>query len=274
MCDFREFRLPLLLQLFSIRIIASSSLVGDAILPPPRLVEFSNDKMVFQTTSVKATFRDEFHYEFSSDSIHYNSTVIGDYLSFSQGNREVRLYFIPPELDWKQNQTYHWKLNQAWMSDDYYGWIFWNVNGFIDSQVRVDSYSPVFQCSHVEFSFYMNAPRGIFSRRQGKIVLENVEVSVFLSDNDLDNEQDSSLTIYNPCDEGGACRVVNGIATCRKGNSWKFGATVLSFFVAVLVVAFANRRGDASHYNLVDGSDESRGDSTNDEADSHQEQDS
>jgi hypothetical protein len=223
---------------------------------PPRpqndLVRFTGRDIYFQASSVEATFRDGSHETFESDSIRYNSTTIGDYLQFTTLRRKVRLYFIPPTLDWKQNETYQWKLNQAWMSDDYYGWIFWNVNGYIDSEIQLSSSNQVFQCNHVEFSFWKNAPKGMFDGNQGKLVLKNVNMAAFLSP----QHNEESLTTFSPC--SGTCRAINGSITCATGDYWKYGATIVSFLVAVFITKIASR-GPAtrrSRYSPVDGQDE------------------
>jgi hypothetical protein len=225
---------------------------------PPRrqndLVLFTGKDIYFQASSVEATFRDGSHETFESDSIRYNSTIIGDYLQFTTLRRKVRLYFIPPTLDWKQNETYQWKLNQAWMSDDYYGWIFWNVNGYIDSEIQLSSSNQVFQCNHVEFSFWKNAPKGMFDGNQGKLVLKNINMAAFLSP----QHNEESLTTFIPC--AGTCRAIN-----RTHYSHVLLKTTRSmaqrsclFLVAVFITKIASR-GPAAHssrYSPVDGQDE------------------
>ena len=58
---------------------------------------------------------------------------------------------------------------------NYYGWIFWNVNGYIDSEIQLSSSTQVFQCNHVEFTFWNNAPKGMFDGNQGKLVLKECQ---------------------------------------------------------------------------------------------------
>lgn len=214
------------------------------------VVRFANKDIYFQASSVKATFRDGLHYMFESDSIHYNSTIIGDYLQFSTLQRKVRLYVIPPALDWKRNETYHWKLNQAWMSDEHYGWIFWNVNGFMDSEIQLSSNTQVFQCNHIEFTFWNNAPKGMFDGNQGKLVLKDAKLAAFLPP----EYTEESLTTFTPC-AGGTCRANNGSIICASGDYWKYGATIVSFLVAVFITKMASRGPAArrSRYSPVDG---------------------
>ncbi len=216
-------------------------------------VRYVADNIYFQASSVQAIFRDGEHVEYESGSIHHNSTVIGDYLSFiPNGNkkRETRLYFIPPELDWKQNETYHWKLNQAWMADDYYGWLFWNVNGFINSQLQLSSDSELFQCDYVEFTFWNNAPKGRFGGNQGKVIMKNMEVAAFLPT----AYEEVSLVRFNPCE--GACRVINGKITCRSTRQWMYGATVVTLLVALVIVGiYKSTSADVSTYGRVSSVD-------------------
>jgi len=244
MCPFHALRLPFL-ALFLL--LAASTI--QSVQPHDDEhagVRFINDKIYFQASSVKAIFRDGDEYE--NDSIHYNSTIIGDYLSFLHKKREARLYFIPPELDWKKNETYDWKLNQAWMSDDYYGWVFWNVNGFINSQLQLSEHKQVFHCDHVEFTFWHNSPKGRFGGNEGKLVMENVEMAAFLPT----DFNEASHTIYNPCEGRGKCRAMNGSIMCGSGSSWKYGTTLLSFIVAVVIVAIYNRTTtDTNNYDRI-----------------------
>lgn len=214
-------------------------------------VRYVADSIYFQASSVQAIFRDGEHIEYESESIHYNSTVIGDYLSFTDANgnkkREARLYFIPPQLDWKQNQTYHWKLNQAWISDDYFGWLFWNVNGFIDSQLQRSSDSEVFQCEYVELDFWSNSPKGRFQTYQGKLIMKNVQLAAFLPT----AYKEASLIRFNPCGED-MCRAINGNITCKSDRQWKIGAVFVSFVVAVVIVAIYKRTNvNVSTYSRV-----------------------
>jgi hypothetical protein len=142
--------------------------------------------------------------------------------------------FITPTLDWKRNEIYQWKLNQAWMSDDYYRWIFWNVNGYIDSEIQLSSSNQVFQCNHVEFSFWKNAPKGMFDGNQGKLVLKNINMAAFLSP----QHNEESLTTFIPC--AGTCRAINGSITCATEDYSKYGATIVSFLVAVFITKIAS----------------------------------
>ena len=67
--------------------------------------------------------------------------------------RIIRLYVITPTQDWRRiipppsptttskttptSVGYSWKLNSAWMSDEEYDWLHWNVEGYINSQIQV-----------------------------------------------------------------------------------------------------------------------------------------
>ena len=212
-------------------------------------VRLVNDKIYFQASSIETFFRDRSHLVFDNESIHFNSTNIGDLISFTYQDetqlREVRLYYIPPERDWRSNQTYQWKLTQSWISDNFYGYIFWNVNGYVDSDLRATDH--LFQCEHVEFSYWHNAPRGQFARSEGRLVMKNVEMGAFLQD----NFNESSFTRGNPCHGKGACRAIDGNVTCMERNYWRYGAIAVSSAVAFLFVVIASRASRTRQYRRV-----------------------
>ena len=214
---------------------ASAPPVRDYSLYPFQLTE---DTFFFRAAAVSAIFRDGNWAR--SDNMHYNATAIGDLVSFKYRNgqnpddiRQVRLYFIPPEKDWQSNQTYRWKLNQAWMSDLYYGWVYWNVNGYIDSQVKTSDQYDVFQCEYMEFQYYHNAVKGRYDATEGTLVLNNVEMGAFLPL----GYNEESLIRYNPCAGQGPCRAIDGIVYCDNGMVWQYSLLVISFVGAVLIVA-------------------------------------
>ena len=68
---------------------------------------------------------------------------------------------------------------------------------------------------------------------------------------------EESLTTFTPC-AGGTCRAINGSITCASGDYWKYGATIVSFLVAVFITKMASRGPAArrSRYSPVDGQDE------------------
>jgi hypothetical protein len=208
-----------------------------------------NDKMYFQASSIEASFRDGSQLVFDNESLHFNSTTIGELISFSYQDetqlREARLYYITPELDWRSNQTYQWKLTQSWISDEFYGWIFWNVNGFVDSDLRATDH--LFQCEHVEFSYWHNAPRSQFAESEGRLVMTNVEMGAFLPD----NFSESSFTRYNPCHGKGPCRAIDGHVTCGERNYWRYAAIAASSVIAFLIVVMASGANRTRQYRRV-----------------------
>jgi hypothetical protein len=227
-------------------------------------VQLVNDRIYFQATSVEATFRDQSHHVFDDESIHFNSTVIGDLISFSYQDesfqlREVRLYFIPPELDWRVNQTFQWKLTQSWIYDTFYDWIFWNVNGFVNSNLRARD-DRLFQCEHVEFTYWHNAPRGYSAESEGRLVMKNVEMGAFLSL----GFNESSVTRYNPCGKE-PCRAVDGLVTCGTQNYWRHGAIgISSLVISVMIVAIVCRTKSRTRQYSVLGNAEQNGRSDDD----------
>ena len=78
--QYRPLRISFLAHLFFLMVSATSA------QPVPSSEQFGiqlvNEKIYFKASSVKALFRDGTQHEYGSNSIQYNSTVIGDYISF------------------------------------------------------------------------------------------------------------------------------------------------------------------------------------------------
>jgi hypothetical protein len=94
-----------------------------------------------------------------------------------------------------------------------------------------------FNPNHVEFSFWKNAPKGMFDGNQGKLVLKNINMAPFLSP----QHNEESLTTFTPC--AGTCRAINGsrLQPCATEDYSKYGATIVSFLVAVFITKIASR---------------------------------
>jgi hypothetical protein len=124
--------------------------------------------------------------------------------------------------------------------------------GIIDSEIQLSSSNQVFQCNHVEFLLWKNAPKGMFDGNRVELVLKNVKMTAFLRP----QHNEESLTTFTPC--SGTCRVINGSITCATGDYWKYGSTIVSLLVAVFITKIASR-GPAtrsSRYSPVDVQDE------------------
>lgn len=136
---------------------------------------------------------------------------------------EIRLIFISPELDWRKNQNYIWKLNGAWMSDPTYMWLHWNVESNINSIIQIPSPSlssslttatsnittnKLFGCDYMEFDF-----TAIGSRRResnAKVIFHDVQMGTHISAPSSDKDH---LLIERPCigeKTKKTCSVVNG----------------------------------------------------------------
>ena len=183
---------------------------------------------ILKASSIQATFADGLILDLDNITIQ-ESTPLGDEWilcsSSQQPNdddgvirpplRMVKLILITPDHDWRKNQTYAWKLDNAWMSDPDLGWIHWNVEAYVDSQIQVPDHNMLLQSQRMEFHF---RPIGMQSAASfpvlttlAKLVLQDVEMGVHVS-----NVNDTIR--YNPCyhshhcQQGeGYCSIIDGV---------------------------------------------------------------
>jgi hypothetical protein len=186
----------------------------------------------------EATFGDGVTKELDTWSVQ-SSTPIGNqlFLSSSDDNsRVVRLVLITPEQDWRQDQNYLWKLDNAWMSDSQHGWLHWNVEGFIDSQIQVSSLSlslssskeghhrVLFVCDRMEFHFRKIEMKLTTAPDPTKLILRNITIGAFIPPSNYSSSSSSNeRRIYHPCPTPSlACEIVDGIVSTSpisKGSS-------------------------------------------------------
>jgi hypothetical protein len=135
--------------------------------------------------------------------------------------RIVRLVMISPNLDWRKNADYMWKLDNAWMSDVDWGWLHWNSNSYIDSAIQLPNGSVknpsnvLFECDVMEFHFESILPSG-FRRSTDpvvtdtRLVLSDVKLGTY-----MDKEKNKPHDVYNPCHPGlfddNGCTIVDGV---------------------------------------------------------------
>ena len=123
------------------------------------MISYQDDIYLFEATIVEATFSDDETVQLDEITIH-PSTPMGQHefvLSDGTNHRIVRLVLISPNQDWRRNQTYAWKLDNAWMSDNTssssFSWLHWNVESFIDSGIQVPQNNSIFFCDLIELHF-------------------------------------------------------------------------------------------------------------------------
>jgi hypothetical protein len=146
------------------------------------LVQFTNKDMYFQASSVEATFRDGSNDMFWV-AIQYNLTIIGDYLQFTTTTpleREVvflsLLHSTGNKMKPISGNAIKLGCQMTTMDGSFGTWMC-----IIDSEIQLSSSNQVFQCNHVEFLLWKNAPKGMFDGNRGKLVLKNVKMAAFFS---------------------------------------------------------------------------------------------
>lgn len=229
------------------------------------MIHYQDDEFLFAASSIEATFSDAKSYEIHNRTIFepssnivyqlnnltiHSSTPIGDQLVLanddSSDQRIVKLVLIQPDRDWRQNQTYRWKLDNAWMSDpDNNNWLHWNVESFVDSIIQVpdDDNRYIFACDKMEFHF---SPLGLKHYydpvvTSTKLVLRDVRMGArFSSSNSKIPE-----TPYIPCTPSISCSVVDGviaggiIADSVGTAFWKTGAAAFGAMILLLLASIS-----------------------------------
>jgi hypothetical protein len=171
------------------------------------ITKYQDENIIFSASNIVASFGDDDD-TIPLDTVTHRSSVAGDELilsSASQKDKIVKLVTIPPEFDWRKNQSYVWKLDNGWMSNNEYGWIHWNSNSYIDSVIQIPSSSGnntvLLICDTMEFHFTPILPTG-FSHAYDqvipstKITLSNVQLGLL---RDTTENNDKQFQYYHPC---------------------------------------------------------------------------
>ena len=162
--------------------------------------------------------------------LNYTETGLGPRfsLSFADAN-EVQFYWISPDNDWRQNQTYRYKMTNSWINgnEKKSDWYFWNINSFIDSEIQIPRGYDGFACDYVELSYW--------KERTHNQVLQESDAKIQFYDFSIGFLVHNSRHVYNPCQKsGGRCRAIDGSVTCGNAVYWQYGI----FVIFALVVLF------------------------------------
>jgi hypothetical protein len=184
------------------------------------MASYQDGSFLFSASSLEATFSDGSTLLGGSSNF---TTHFGDELWIVDGSEEegpsqriVRLIFIPPEQDWRRNQTYSWKLDSAWMSSseltpddessDTRSWLHWNVESYINSAIQVPEDNNIFECDELELHFRpIRDTDGPYHTGNERLLLKDVRFGLHLPPN---NGFTKSIS---PCsDHTVSCTIVDG----------------------------------------------------------------
>lgn len=186
-------------------------------------------------------------------SLNYTETGLGPRFSLEFGNsdyfnRQVQFYWVEPEHDWRQNQTYRYKMTNSWISGKKPNeWYYWNINAFIDSDIKIPVGYTGFTCDYVELPYWNGGRKQVLPESDGKVQMYDFSIGFLLH---------SGGKVYNPCQQsGGRCRAINGQVTCGNAVYWKYGTSAL-FALAILFCCLVDQcirrvRGDRETYRRI-----------------------
>lgn len=200
------------------------------------MVSYEDENFFIKASSIDASFGDGTTLPLDTITVS-PSTPMGDVILMSStvdDDRVVRLVLISPAQDWRQNQFYAWKLDNAWMSDRSYKWLHWNVESFTTSEIQVPSNNSVFACESMEFKFSrIGTKHSAFGgEERTKVVLRDVKIGAALSFTTQEKE------LYRPCLEE-TCSIIDGATTAgRKGVFDGANGLSRSAGTHVVIVAF------------------------------------
>jgi hypothetical protein len=228
-------------------------IISDLDLTIKTMIHYQDDEFLLTASSIEATFSDGATLSLTNITIR-PSTPIGDELIISTGDdssnsRGVRLILISPERDWRRNQTYAWKLDNAWMSDPTADWLHWNVESYINSAIQVPQENNVFACALLEFHF---SPIGLKHHydpvvTNSKVVLRDVKIGAHFSS--------APQKPYSPCADG--CSVIDGTVTSAFGSAtsdgtyWKVGVVLGAILIILGFSSCWCRRRRADLYDKL-----------------------
>ena len=151
--------------------------------------------------------------------LNYTETGLGPRFTLEfEGNNSAKFYWIATDRDWRQNQTYRYKLTNSWVNDndDKNDWYFWNINAYIDSEIQIPRGYDGFSCDYVEFSYW--------KERSHNQVLQESDAKIKFYDFSIGFLDYTSRHVYKPCHKhGGRCRAIDGHVTCGSAQYWLYG---------------------------------------------------
>jgi hypothetical protein len=187
--------------------------------------------------------------------LNYTDTGLGPRfaLEFAPGGddhhqeRQIQFYWVAPEHDWRQNQTYRNKMTNSWISGrEEKEWYYWNINAFIDSDIKIPLGFNGFTCDYVEFPYWSGGRKQVLPESDAKVQMYDFSVGFLFHD---------SRRVYNPSQKsGGRCRAINGEVTCGNGVYWKYGSLAvfaLGFLFCCVVDQCVRRIGGAREYQQI-----------------------
>jgi len=184
--------------------------------------------------------------------LNYTDTGLGPRFSLEFGSdyvdRQVQFYWVAPEHDWRQNQTYHYKMTNSWITGkEPNTWYYWNINAFIDSEIQIPIGYNGFTCDYVELPYWNGGRKQVLPESDAKVQIYDFSIG-FLFHN--------SHRVYNPCEKsGGRCRAINGQVTCGNAVYWQYGIfafLALTFLLCCVVDQCFRRIGrDRDTYSRI-----------------------
>lgn len=197
------------------------------------MLSYHDEHFMLKAATAVAHFSDDEKVQLDKVTIRPSTPMGHEFvLSSSQSpddRRIVRLILILPQHDWRRNQTYEWKLDNAWMSDIENSWLHWNVESFIDSEIQVPHDHYMFACESIELHFHpiggkVSKP---MSADYPSLMLKDVEIGAHLERN-----ASQEIIMRGRCLE----------ATCsmedEQQRDFPYIFTVVSSLVILLIVSF------------------------------------
>jgi hypothetical protein len=183
--------------------------------------------------------------------LNYTETGLGPKFTLDfEGNNSVKFFWITTDRDWRQNQTYRYKLTNSWINDndDKSDWFFWNINAYIDSEILIPRGYDGFSCDYVEFSYW--------KERTHNQVLQESDAKIQFYDFTIGFLDYPSRHVYRPCHKhGGRCRAIDGKVTCGSAQYWLYGLVgilgLTSLVCCVLCQCFRGDVGERDKYSRV-----------------------
>lgn len=185
------------------------------------------------------------------------SDDVGPYMEIHFGDgvdETLRFYWMPPEMDWRKNQTYFYKLTSSWISSDSQDWLFWNVNNQVDSDLILptDRYHGL-QCEYMEFHYKERSNKKKKKNNpfahDATLKMWDVQTGFVPKGQNL-----TAIQLYKPC-ELRTCRAIDGKVYCGAWRPWVIYTLVVSLAVVSTclgcVMAYCCTRGTTAQYQPV-----------------------
>ena len=185
--------------------------------------ELSDKTLYFQASDVQAIFADGSEVAFSDHGIHVTTSPAGEHVLHlgqeGDSSHDIRLYLTTPDSDWRRNVSYAWQLSMAMMkvpgvstNDNKPGWLYWNTENNINSDIKVDNSTSFFSAESITFHFQEMSRIQRGAPPKTKLTIQNMLLGAYLLPRHDRHDPLANRDLYRPC-QSPVCDITDGVVS-------------------------------------------------------------